>query len=263
MNSISSRKVSYFLVCVATLLTTGCVSNPNFSSVRSAAADAFSDRSTWVPLLAAGVFAIGDYDEQTTEWASEENPIFGSDDGADNTSHILSAIPHISLTVSAMPSVQKYKEDGFRKSAELMYERMKPAIGAHLVNWAFTQSSKSFINRERPDGNGSESFPSGHTSYSVVSAMEAANLVDTMDISQAAKRNFRMMNYTSAGLSAWARLEANRHYPSDVLTSIAVGNFASKFINNLIERNMNSHSQALWFDTNGNSGFRLTYARAF
>ncbi|PCI79695.1 MAG: hypothetical protein COB20_04345 [SAR86 cluster bacterium] len=259
--------MSLFSLLLVVLLSTGCASNSTsragWSDVRQAASEAFMDRSTWLPLVAAGVFAMNDYDEQVTEWASEKTPLFGSTKRADDGSDRLSQLSHVTLAVSAMPSISSLKEDGMWKSATATFKRLRPALGAHLVNIAFTQTSKDHINRERPDGEGSESFPSGHTSYSVVSAIQASNLIDRMDIPQATKRNLRLANYSVAGLSAWARLEANRHYPSDVLTSFAVGNFAAGFVNRLLEKKMNDRNELLFLDTNGNTGIRLTYAYAW
>lgn len=36
--------------------------------------------------------------------------------------------------------------------------------------------------------------------------------------------------YTAASLGGWARIEANKHWPSDVLFSVAWGNFFAGFM---------------------------------
>lgn len=245
------RGASLMGVLLIALLCTSCATgtghNTSWTNIRMAAGEAITDRATWMPLVAAGVFAIDDFDEEVTEWASDKAPLFGSQSRADDSSDTLAALSHVTLGVAAIPSFNKL-------------ESLAPALGAHLINFGFTQASKENINRERPDKDGSESFPSGHTSYAVVSAIQASNLIDQLDISRTGKRNFRIANYSVAGLAAWARVEANRHYPSDILTSIALGNFATGFVNRLLEENINNRNQVLRLDTNGNTGIRFSYA---
>jgi membrane-associated phospholipid phosphatase len=38
------------------------------------------------------------------------------------------------------------------------------------------------------------------------------------------------MTYSAAAATAWARVEANKHYPSDVLAGAAIGHFLTAFI---------------------------------
>ncbi len=38
-------------------------------------------------------------------------------------------------------------------------------------------------------------------------------------------------------LTGWARIESKKHFPTDVLIGIAIGNFFGEFVNNLFELN--------------------------
>ena len=86
-------------------------------------------------------------------------------------------------------------------------------IEAQLVAGASTFALKQAIGRTRPDGE-SRSFPSGHAS----GTFAAATVV---------QRHFGLKGaipaYTAAVLISGARLQANSHYPTDLIMGAAVG----------------------------------------
>lgn len=85
------------------------------------------------------------------------------------------------------------------------------------------------------------SFPSAHTSGATVAATLAARNIEYLGISDAAKIRWQRGYYGLAGLTGWARMEANRHYPSDVLFVYALGHFFASFLNGAF---VNPESQA-------------------
>jgi membrane-associated phospholipid phosphatase len=101
------------------------------------------------------------------------------------------------------------------------------AIGATSLA---TDELKSIADRERPNGLDRESFPSGHTSSSAVQTRLASNNLRSIAMNAPTRR------LLDAGLAAmtigtaWARIEAGFHYPSDTLFSIALGNFIASFV---------------------------------
>ena len=54
--------------------------------------------------------------------------------------------------------------------------------------------------------------------------------LDSIEIQPWLRRTFQSGNFLMAGGTAWARVEAQRHYPSDVLAGAALGNFIVTFI---------------------------------
>ncbi|MCL5281955.1 MAG: hypothetical protein M1376_18830 [Planctomycetes bacterium] len=64
--------------------------------------DALLSPATWVPLAGAGVFALGDLDERVSNWASEHNPLFGSQNGAADASNYLSDILYFEGVATAL-----------------------------------------------------------------------------------------------------------------------------------------------------------------
>ena len=77
------------------------------------------------------------------------------------------------------------------------------------------------MRRERPDGSGANSFPSGHAA-------------DTMAFATALERHFNwkfyMPAYAAATYVAISRLHDNRHFASDVAAGAAVGIIAGRTV---------------------------------
>jgi hypothetical protein len=59
---------------------------PGWEKVQTAAIDAARSPMTWAPLLAAGLLQIDNADENLSDWASDDTPIFGSRQTADTIS---------------------------------------------------------------------------------------------------------------------------------------------------------------------------------
>jgi membrane-associated phospholipid phosphatase len=84
-----------------------------------------------------------------------------------------------------------------------------------------TEGLKYTVRRERPDGSGANSFPSGHAA-------------DTMAFATALERHFgwryAVPAYVFASYVAMSRLHDNRHYLSDVTAGAAVGIIAGRTV---------------------------------
>ncbi len=87
-------------------------------------------------------------------------------------------------------------------------------IRALIVSEAMVETLKYTTRRERPDGSGKSSFPSGHAA-------------DTFAFATALERHFNwkfvVPAYVFASYVAMSRLPANRHWLSDVVMGSAVG----------------------------------------
>jgi len=91
------------------------------------------------------------------------------------------------------------------------------------VNAAVTWSFKLLVNRRRPGG-GARSFPSGHTS----TAFAAASLIDANSGGA-----IGVSAYGLASLTGYSRMEARRHFPSDVLAGAAIGILSAQILDHL------------------------------
>lgn len=199
---------------------------PGWKAVQNAAITAATDKNTWVPLAAAVVFGGAGLDKRTSDWAVRTTPLFGSAENARDTSDRLEDISRTNFFFTSLLAPSGDGWNGAWNKAKGL------AIGftARRVNAEITDSIKFASNRVRPDKSDDFSFPSGHTSNSSVYASIAVQNLTYLNLTQTQETLWKASSYTVAGLTAWARVEGNRHYPSDVLAGYALGNFLGVFI---------------------------------
>jgi hypothetical protein len=187
-----------------------------------AAYHAFFDLETLVPAAGAAVFTIDNYDRKVSDWARKHTPIFGSNKAAENAYTPLETSLKYEwlVTVFATPSGENPKDIVLSK------------VKGWAVGWAAQQAASgtaSFINdqtgRIRPDGSDNRSFPSsGSTNAFTYSTLANRNL-DSIPVPQEVKVPLKIANIFLATTVAWSRIEAGKHYPSDVLIGAALGHF--------------------------------------
>lgn len=98
------------------------------------------------------------------------------------------------------------------------WDSFTETLEAFAVTAAFTFGLKAAFPRGRPGGSGDDSFPSGHTSAAFV----GASLID-----QNLDWYWGTTAYGLAALTGYSRIEADRHYLSDVLAGAAIGIFSA------------------------------------
>lgn len=221
------------------LLLTGCATLPDGSRwganatitpgrqrVGNAALDAARNPWVWGPLAGAAVLQIDSWDEDVSEWARESTPIFGSESNAADWSDGLegASMAVYAASVLATPSGE-VDGDWFVAKAQ----GTAVGLGAFAVTSGLTSGIKSIVSRERPDGSGDDSFPSGHASTAAVfDTLTVRNLAD-IDMSPALRTTLGVGTGAITAGTAWARVEAGKHYPSDVLVGVAIGNYMAAF----------------------------------
>src|SRR5512145_1363640 len=201
---------------------------PGAERMRVAALDAVRDPWVWLPALGAAVIQIDGWDRRVSDWAREHTPVFGSTRQAEVWSDDLrtaSVIAHYSTMIATPggPDAQRW----------LLSKAKGALVDAAAVSTTvlITRTLKTTFDRERPNGESSESFPSGHTSTSAVHTRLASRNLLWIPMDHRARRAL------DAGLTAltlgtsWARIEAGVHFPSDTLFSIALGNLVGSFVN--------------------------------
>lgn len=195
--------------------------------VARAARDAFFHPGTLIPLAGAAIFAIDDFDERVSDWAVEHNPIFGSEDGADDASDYLrdALVAEAVVTALATPSGDTEQQWVSAKLKGGLVEG-----GALGVTGGLTIALKDITNRERPDREDDKSFPSGHASIASSAATLANRNLRWIDSPEPWRPALATINVATVGATAWARVEAGKHFPSDVLVGAALGHFLSAFI---------------------------------
>jgi hypothetical protein len=201
---------------------------PGWERISSAALESARDPWVWAPALGAAVFQIDDWDRRMSDWAREQTPVFGSQRQAEQWSDDLrtaSSVVHYA-TIIATP--------GGNDPQRWLVSKAKGALvdaAAVSTTVLVTRGMKTTFDRERPNGEDTESFPSGHTSSSAVHTRLASRNLRWIEMDPNVRRGL------DAGLIAltlgtsWARIEAGMHFPSDTLFSIALGNFVASFVN--------------------------------
>jgi hypothetical protein len=211
--------------------------NPGWTRIGRAAINAASSPETWGPLAAALVLQIDDMDKRISDWASDNTPIFGSQNDANRWSNHLrntSGAAYL-LTALASPSGKDPFECSINKLKGL-------AVGA--TAWGVTSGTTEFIKdkteRTRPDKSNNRSFPSGHTSSAASFTTLGRRNIPYLSLPPAYENFSDMALYGIAAGTAWARVEAKQHYPSDVLVGYVLGYFTSALINDaFLEPNTN------------------------
>lgn len=206
-------------------------SKSNWGVIKSSAYNAVSDPETWVPALGAILLSVGDLDQDISDWASEKTPIFGSQTAAGNASDNFK----MALSWSAIASAIAAPAGGER---DRWFDSKLQKAGIEILAHSVSQHTKTFLKKEskrlRPDGSDRTSFPSGHTTQAYSLATLTSRNIDSLVLSEKKKRMLRLTAKSMAIGTAWARVEAKRHYPVDVLAGIALSHFITAFANNAL-----------------------------
>jgi PAP2 superfamily len=100
------------------------------------------------------------------------------------------------------------------------FESLEVAGESMLVTEGITEVLKETVRRPRPEG-GRTSFPSGHASFAFSAATYLARSV--YDLGDGPYRYLGFLAYAPAGWIAVNRVEASRHWPSDVAFGAVLG----------------------------------------
>jgi membrane-associated phospholipid phosphatase len=195
--------------------------------IKKAAYDAIVDPQTYIPAAGALVFAIGDWDHKVSDWATEHTPVFGSQNTARNVSYYLlwSLVGETVVTAIVVPDGNDSKKLIADQAKNLGME-----VGAFGVTQLGTSILKYSTERQRPNRKNNQSFPSGHASGAFTASTLSNRNLDLMDMPNGLRTGLQVGNILLASGTAWARVEGNEHFPSDVLAGAALGHLLSVFI---------------------------------
>lgn len=201
--------------------------SPGWARVRAAALANLEDPVTWLPIASAAVLQVDDFDRRISDWARDETPIFGSTQHASDASDTWRTVTNDLWTVSL------FVPPSGETAGEWAWSRTKGAtveIAAKAVSRGVTSVLKDVSNRARPDGSDDRSFPSGHMTEAFGSAALGARNLDWSNLPSGAVWPGKIALYGSSILTGWARVEAGKHFPSDVLFAAGATNFVVGFV---------------------------------
>lgn len=199
---------------------------PGGRELGRAAWDAARDPMTWVPLAGAAVLSVTDLDDDLSEWAADEQPLFGND--ANEVSDDLRNLATVAYAATALLAPEPDVGDKAKGIAV--------GVGAMAITEGITRAGKSLSKRERPNGQNDESFPSGHASNATVRYTLAATNLDYLLLPRWTATTLKVGFYGMAAGTAWARVEAEKHHATDVLVGYALGHFIARFMHNAFMR---------------------------
>jgi membrane-associated phospholipid phosphatase len=194
------------------ILLAACCAVSGCASLRDAAQSPW----VWGPLAGAAVMQVDSWDEDVSEWARDETPIFGSEGNAQDWSDGLrnAAVAGYAVSVLATPSKARNAAVG---------------IGAFAVTAGITEGLKVATSRERPNGIDDKSLPSGHAANAAVFNTLTVHNLQAIDMGSRLRTSLEIGAGAVTVGTAWARVESGDHYPSDVLVGMALGNFIGAF----------------------------------
>jgi len=188
---------------------------------------ALDSHATWVPAVGAVAFSIGNLDQRTSDWAVEHRPIFGSQKKAVEYSGYLLDTTRV-FSYGSLYFVPK-RETGHGFLKRLLVHEVAVRGSAEV-----TDMLKRQVKRTRPNGSDQLSFPSGHATRAFAAAnMFRHNIYDNPSSGGLSKTLWSTWGYFLAGSVGWARIEAGKHYPSDVLAAAALANFLGTFLHDV------------------------------
>ncbi len=227
-----SRTLCIALLLWCTQLLAGCMASPAYGlrttilpspqRVGRSFLTAAKDPQTWAPLAGALLMSVGDVDEEIVEWASDRTPLFGSRETANKASDTIrdtmmgGSIATIALTPSS--------DDLW---AGVRGKAYATAVGVLTIRYTnvVIEEMKDEFRRKRPLTRSRDSFPSAHTAWAASFSALARRHLETMPISTTQRTLLSGAFTAGTALTAWSRLEAGRHYPSDVLAGWGISNF--------------------------------------
>lgn len=200
---------------------------PGWQQVGRSAWRAAIDPQTWGPLAAAALLQIDNADHEISDWAIEHAPIFGSPEEAEDavgwTGQTLDTAWYASMALA--PSGETAGEWTLNKLRGAAVEFGAVGVAGYTVDFL-----KEEVGRTRPNRENKRSFPSNHAQRSAVDVTLAARNLDATPMPAPLRRAAKAGLYGVGAVSAWSRVEAAGHYPSDVLAGWAIGHFWGAFL---------------------------------
>ncbi len=200
---------------------------------------ALTSPTTWLPIGLALALQIDNADHRIGRWADRATPVFGSRRRAADASETLRTTAGALWIASAiaMPSPRRGIGGWLISKTELA----AVGAGASALTTTSVEILKRNTGRERPDGSNDRSLPSGHAASATVFVTLASANASHLGLSPPIGVLVRAGCGLSAAGAAWARVEARKHYPSDVLVGAAIGHLLGSALTGLVDPARDGH----------------------
>ncbi len=221
---VHGHATTALLLCLGA--ASGCSTLPTASRFGEAAVTAASDPWVWAPLAGAAGLQVSDADRRISRWARRETPLFGSQSGATRWSDDLRSVAVVAdaATVLLAPTDATGSDWVLTKGRDYAIDLVAATAAIET-----THVLKGTAHRSRPSGVDDQSFPSGHATTAAVYDREAELRLASLDLGHGTQQ---ALGYSLEAVTlgtAWARVDAGAHYPSDTLVGMAIGHFSARF----------------------------------
>ena len=213
------------------LTMTGCASGPNglgssatafpsWDRLKEVAIEAVKDPHVWAPIAGGVVLQFGSLNQEISDNAREDTPLFGSEDNAKDMSDLIKDITQVAYISTAL-AIPAPEGDWFVTKTKLLTAEVLTVETTRLL---VTELNATAL-QDRPNERDLDGMPSGHASTSSVQAQLAVTNIDYLNVSDTTKQALTYSVNSLPYLTAWARVEAGWHYPDQTLFGLAIGRF--------------------------------------
>ena len=222
-----SRLVVRTSTAVSLVIASGCaqtgITLPSVGHVVEIAKESAQEPETWIPFTAAAVIFATGSDDNISDWAIENTPVFGSQNSARRASEGLRNSLVAGMAVSSIFAPSPDNEDSKFRTRRIAANALAFGTVAGIV-----EVGKLSFQRDRPNDRDDRSFPSGHSSGAFSSAILIEQNLNATIEQPWLRKSIKIGTLGSAAATAWARVEASEHFPVDVLVSAALSNLVVK-----------------------------------
>ena len=184
----------------------------------------------WAPAVAAGTIHWAGWDGKISDWAYDNNVLFDNHTDSSSWSDTMNNILKYEMWIAPLLTPSQDEESSLKAWA---WRKGKGYVAIGLATRTADLSHdviSKYSKRLRPNRENNLSFPSGHATQAGARNMMISKNLDAIDMNKYLRTGLKTINTGLAGTVLLARIEAKRHYPSDVLMGYSLGSFFSGFV---------------------------------
>lgn len=189
-----------------------------------------SSPHVWAPAAAAGVIYFSENDKKLSEDVHEKNRVFQTEKNSSHWSDQLADVLMVEMFVTPLFTASADEEGGL---TNYVANKVKGYTVIGLATRAADYTRDRIADtakRQRPNKVDYRSFPSGHSTQAGSRNIVVSRNLDAIPMDNRLRIGLKSINTAMAGTLIYSRIEAHRHYASDVLMGYSLGAFMTGFV---------------------------------